>query len=461
MNSLFDTESSSALSLSQFTAAITRAVNSDPRLIGAWVMAELSDVRMSGGHCYMELIEKTPSGQTVAKIRATVWQSAFSMLHKKFFAATGRPIATGIKVLVRGNATHHSLYGLSFNITDIDPSYTLGDLERLRREILERLMREGIRDKNKELMLAIAPRRIAVISAEGAAGYGDFINQLNDNDRGYLFYPTLFQAVMQGDRVSASVREALQRVAKNLSSYDCVAILRGGGATTDLNGFDDYELAKSVALFPLPVIVGIGHERDRTVLDEIAHTRVKTPTAAAAFFINCLDQAENRVLNAVSSIMRYASERISGEIVRIANIEAFIPVASASAIKTSSALLSAISTKIPVITEGLIRREAVSLDACQKILQTIINSASAKASARLDAVETSLPKLVDFQFQRHLRQLDSLTGLVDALSPDATLKRGYSITRFNGKAVRDASALKKGDVLITQMAEGEVKSVVE
>lgn len=446
------------MTLLQFTTAIGDAVRRNPMLQGAWVVAELSDVRVNGGHCYMELIEKNPAGQTVAKLRATVWASRFQYVRQKFYAATGRDIMTGLKVMLNGAATHHPVYGLSFSVNDIDPSYTLGDMERLRREILMRLGREGVLGINKTRKMPVAPQRIAVISAAGAAGYGDFMNHLSGNSDGFVFYPLLIPAVMQGDRTSGSVRDALEHVRQTIYMWDCVAIVRGGGATTDLNGFDDYDLARAVATFPLPVVVGIGHERDRTVLDEIAHTRLKTPTAAAAFFVDTLREAYSRAGNLVDVISRYASDRISGETRRLANCEALLPTLAEARLSSAKALLDREMSRIPMLVTSRIARAEAGLEMIRRMTVTLADKIISRTSQRLDDLTARISLSADMAFRRNKIRLDNISAMVDVLSPDNTLRRGYSITRVDGKAVTDSSAVAKGTRITTQLHHGIIES---
>lgn len=448
------------MTLSQYTAWIGEAMRRVPELWNAWVVAELSDLRVSGGHCYMELVEKNAAGQTVAKMRATIWASVFYPLRRKFFNATGRDIATGMKVMLRGGVNHHSLYGLSFNVSDIDPSFTLGDMERLRREIIMRLTNEGIINRNKEVSLPIAPQRIAVISAEGAAGYGDFMNQLLGNADDLKFYPHLFPAIMQGDRTSASIRAALERVEQTIDLWDCVVIIRGGGATTDLNGFDDYDLAKAVALFSLPVIVGIGHERDRTVLDEIAHTRMKTPTAVAGFLIDRLREAEGRAAGLADWIARYSMECIKGETRRLANIEAMIPALAKARITASGALLEKELSRIPVLVSSRIKNASVNLDRFADLIKSLSSARTVRAADRLRDMERALRFGCESVLQRSRSRYESLESLISVLSPANTLRRGYSITRLNGKAVSDASLLPPGTRFTTTLLNGTIESEV-
>lgn len=243
--------------------------------------AETSDVRRAA-HCYLELIQKHPTtGEPVARVRATIWRSAFARIESDFMAATGSRLASGMKVRVLVSVNYHPAYGLSLNITDIDPVYTMGDLVRLRMEILSRLQKEGVLELNRSLDWPDVPLRIAVISAQGAAGYGDFVHQLYTNPRCLRFTTRLFPALMQGREAPASIIAALEDIAAEEENWDGVVIIRGGGATSDLASFENYDLAANIAQFPLPVIIGIGHERDVTVLDYVANMRVKTPTAAA------------------------------------------------------------------------------------------------------------------------------------------------------------------------------------
>ena len=437
MASIFDASDIPAgIPLSLYTNAVTRAVASAPGLSDVWVIAELSDVRSAGGHCYMELIEKDESGQTVAKMRANIWRSNFIRLQQKFFNATQRNITSGIKALVRGGATHHSVYGLSFNIVDIDPSYTMGDMERLRREILMKLRQEGIALRNKNIAMPLAPQKIAVISAQGAAGYGDFIKHLCGNSEGFVFYPCLFPCVMQGDKVSESVRKALQMIEATADVWDCVAIVRGGGATTDMNGFDDYALAKAVATCCLPVVVGIGHDRDRNVLDDIAHTSLKTPTAVAGFFIDRAREAYDRVLAMTDRIRVYATELMRGEERRLSTIQTVVPQLALRRLDEHKALMQMLTGKLPLLTQGRIGNERVKLEGKINILDNLAGNI----------------------ILRRIQKLDSIQSLLNVLDPKNTLRRGYSITRKNGKAVKTVTAISPGDILVTTLSDGEIQS---
>lgn len=284
-----------------------------------WIEAELSDVRSNySGHCYLEFVQKDASGNTlIAKARGTIWSNVYKMLKPYFEEETGQAFASGIKVRVCVSVEFHELYGHSLTVVDIDPTYTVGDMVRKRREILRRLEEEGVLDLNKELDFPMLPQRIAVISSATAAGYGDFCNQLERNPYGLVFYLKLFPAIMQGERVEESIIAALDRIYAEMEHWDAVVIIRGGGATSDLSGFDSYDLAANCAQFPLPIITGIGHERDDTVIDSVVHTRVKTPTAAAEFLISCmyesalmLEDYTNRIIGGVEVRMEREKHRL-------------------------------------------------------------------------------------------------------------------------------------------------------
>lgn len=427
------------MTLTEFQRALGAAVTACASTRNVWVKAELSDVRIVGGHCYMELIEKDASGRTVAKIRAMIWANSLPALRRKFLEATKKDIITGLKVLVRGSASHHALYGLSFVISDIDPSYTAGDLERLRIEILNRLAREGVAGINRSLPVPTAPQRIAVISAAGAAGYGDFADQLGANPYGYVFYPRLFPAVMQGDRTAPSVIAALDRIETMVDFWDVVVIIRGGGSTSDLNGFDNLELARRVATFPLPVAVGIGHERDRNVLDELACIRCKTPTAVAAWLIDSLHSAYSAASDAVTRIARYAGDALRGEQIRLANISQTLPALARERVMHGRLALTQIAGRVQRAGTGGVTRGRQQTDRLEQRLRTATSAALQRENLRL-------------------RRFDDMVRI---LSPQNTLRRGYSITRVDGKAVSDPAAIPPGARIETQLAAGKLTSIAE
>lgn len=291
-----------------------------------WVEAELAECRERNGHCYMELVEKDErSNSPIAKASAKCWRQTWTLLHATFLRATGQPLRAGMKVLLRVYPQFHEAYGFSWIVSDIDPTYTIGDLARRRQEIIKTLKAQGVFDLQRELRLSPFAQRIAVISAESAAGYGDFCRQLLDNEYNLQFHTELFPAIMQGERVEQSVIQALNLINNRIDDFDAVVIIRGGGATSDMSGFDTLPLAENVANFPLPIITGIGHNRDECVLDMVSHTRVKTPTAAATLLITHLCNTLQQVADAENVIAHYAQDRLQRHRLQLGHITTLLP----------------------------------------------------------------------------------------------------------------------------------------
>lgn len=427
------------LSLYELNALVKRSINSCmPDTY--WVQAELSDVRSNySGHCYLEFVQKEPRGNNlIAKARGTIWSNVYRLLKPYFEEETGQAFVAGIKVLVNVSVEFHELYGYSLTVQDIDPTYTLGDMARRRREILKQLEEEGVLTLNKELELPLLTRRIAVISSATAAGYGDFCNQLEHNPYGFIFYPRLFPAIMQGDRVEQSIIAALDAINARRDDWDVVVIIRGGGATSDLSGFDTYDLAANCAQFPLPIITGIGHERDDTVLDSVSHTRVKTPTAAAEFLINHLHDTAETLEDYASSILYAVSTRMERERTRLARF----------------------AERIPMQTKMRLKEEHYRQERVMKQLEVGLQSRLTREKHHLQLIASQLGVGSQRRLVKENHRLQLLEQRLKATSPEHLLKRGYSITLRNGKAVTDASSLKEGDELVTRFAKGEIKSIV-
>ncbi|MDE7389013.1 MAG: exodeoxyribonuclease VII large subunit [Muribaculaceae bacterium] len=415
-------------------------VSTTPEIQNVWITAELSDVAERGGHCYLELIEKNDSGVAVAKARAIIWASNWARIKYDFPRRTGRNFASGLKVMVKVVPNYHPLYGMSLVVTAVDYAYSLGDLEMRRQEMIECLRKSGVLELNRRLQFPSPALRVAVVSAPGAAGFGDFVNQLyHTNGLRLRFTARLFQAVMQGDRASTSVYDALERIERQKEEWDCVVIIRGGGSTSDLSCFEDYELAEKVATFPLPVIVGIGHERDVTLLDYVAHTRVKTPTAAAELLTDMAVGELENLRNLAGGILQTASDKVAGADRFLAYVEGVIPVAPEAAVNRARQRL----------TGALVALSGISGRRLQPMY------------GRLDRVAQGLESAWAMMLQRRLGRLDSMAELLGALSPEATLRRGYSITRSAGKIVTDASHLTPGTELETTLHNGTIKSITE
>ena len=383
-----------------------------------WVEAELSECRENSGHCYMELIEKDEHSNTpVARASAKCWRQTWQMVKPYFERTTGQPLRAGMKVLVKVYAQFHEAYGFSWIISDIDPTYTLGDMARKRQEIIRQLKEEGIFDLQRELRIPTFAKRIAVISAQNAAGYGDFCRQLEDNDYSFRFEVTLFPAVMQGEQVEQSVINALNSIYERIHDYDVVCILRGGGATADLSGFDTLALAENVAQFPLPIITGIGHDRDESILDMVANTKVKTPTAAAALLIDNLLRILERLDDASQRISNAVNQRISSQNIKIASMTSLIPTLTLRMVGDQRHRIDTIGNRLPI------------------------------------AIERRLTT------QKHL--LESLSIKLQGFDPQLLLSRGYSITLKDGRAVRDPKQLKPGDEIETRLEKGIITSIVK
>lgn len=400
-----------------------------------WVEAELSEVREVRGHCYMQLVQydrseeggkrKRYENTPIAQASAKCWQSSWQLLRPYFEKETGQRLHAGMKVLLQVYANFHETYGFSWIVTDIDPTYTMGDMARKRQEIIRVLKEEGVFDLQKELPLPLFCQRIAVISSANAAGYGDFVNQLENNEYGFRFHTRLFPAVMQGEDVEKSVIAALEQIFQgsggtevrgNENTFDCVVIIRGGGATADLSGFDTLALAENVANLPIPIITGIGHERDESILDMVSHTRVKTPTAAAAFLIDHLKEVLEVLNDAQERITRYAQQK-----------------------------LSALDAQLSVVAEAIPR---------------LFSVVKTRQDARLDSMMEKMTMLIERRLETEQHRIQLVSEKVKSLDPTLLLRRGYSITLRNGKVVKDVSVLRAGDELETRLAHGSVRSKV-
>ena len=405
-----------------------------------WVEAELSECRESRGHCYLELIEKDEQSATpIAKASAKCWASKWMLIRPYFERTTGQRLHAGMKVLLKVYAQFHEAYGFSWIVTDIDPTYTLGDMARKRQEIIRQLKEEGVFDLQKSLELPVFCQRIAVISSETAAGYGDFCNQLADNPYGFLFRTHLFPAIMQGESVEQSIIAALNRINDTYDDFDCVVIIRGGGATSDMSGFDTLALAENVANFPLPIITGIGHDRDESILDMVSHTRVKTPTAAAALLIDHLKAVLDMLNDSQERLTRCAQQKIT----------------------TLNAQLSTLSEVIPRLFSIVRTRQEARLDALYQRLLLRIQQKAVSHQADISNLSQRMLTSLERRLTLERHRLEMMEEKVRVLDPTLLLKRGYSITFFKGKAVKDPLQLKKGDEIETRIEKGTIKSIIQ
>lgn len=405
-----------SISLSELTGQIQAVIRQNFSNT-IWVRAEISELRENGGHCYLELIEKeSDSDHIIAKVRANIWSGTYRMLKPYFESSTGESFRAGMTVLVSVVVEFNGLYGFSLNIRDIDPVFTIGELAARRMEIIRQLEAEGIADMNKELSFPVLPQRLAIISSETAAGYGDFCDQLNANTRNYAFYPKLFPAIMQGMQAELSIIQALEKIYDHIDLFDVVVIIRGGGATTDLSCFDSYNLALNCAQFPLPIIAGIGHQRDVSILDMVAHTSVKTPTAAAEFLISNLDEAEDMINEFAHQLSNFASKTTKNEERRLEMTRLRIKQAARTGFLKETNVLSTYLFKIKNYAQNRMVHE----------------------SSRLNLIQTK----------------------IETHSPKFLTERGYTITTMNGKRLTSTQEIKTGDKITTHLPDGNFNSKI-
>ena len=408
-----------------------------------WVEAELSEAREVRGHCYMQLIQKDERSNTpVAQAPAKCWKSSWMLIQPHFERVTGQRLRAGLKVLLKVYAQFHENYGFSWIVTDIDPTYTMGDMARRRQEIIRTLKAQGIFDLNRELPLPQFAQRIAVISSEQAAGYGDFVNQLVRNKYGFQFDIEFFPAIMQGEQVERTVIAALDEIYRKQTQtqlpFDCVVIIRGGGAVADLSGFDTLPLAENVANFPIPVITGIGHDRDQSVLDMVAHTAVKTPTAAADILIDNLKHTNDRISDARERIINTTNRILQMQHLRLSRLTQAIPALFTLATTQQTARLNRIADRMTTAAGQLTTERRHRLHILEQTLTPIVNS-----------------KLM---LQRHRLQL--ITQRIEAVNPERLLARGYSITLHKGKVLSSTSHIQPGDTIETRLQQGRFSAVV-
>ncbi len=405
-----------------------------------WVIAEISEVKETiNGHCYLELIQKDEMRDAPkARARATIWAYTYRMLKPYFETSTNRPLSPGIKILVQCEVVFHEVFGFSLNIMDIEPTFTIGDIEQQRRETIEQLVSDGIFDMNKGLELPMLPKRVAVISSLMAAGYQDFVNQLANNDYGYKIEYKLYQAVMQGNEAEASIIKALEQIYNSPDDFDAVIIIRGGGSQADLSCFDSYLLSAHVAQFPLPVITGIGHDKDVSVVDLVAHTKLKTPTAVAEFLIGKFINAESVAVDLAKQVADIVENNIFKNQVKLQKIISIFP--SVTLKKTSFEKLQLERKNISVI--NLISNYFTALQFQNQKAQNSINS------------------LVVQQLDKKKQDIKLLESKLTILNPENILKRGFSMTLKDGIIITSKTQVEKGELITTILKDGKISSQV-
>ena len=404
-----------------------------------WIVAEIASIRENqNGHCYLELVDKNEE-KIIAQARANIWAYNYRTLIQTFEKATGETLKKGMKILFHAQVQYHEVYGLSLNIRDIDPTYSTGEMARKKKEVIERLIREGLMEANKALLLPLVPQRIAIISSPTAAGYGDFCTHLQENPFKYQFSLSLFPALMQGEEAAESMVMALQQIQSQLNNFDLVIIIRGGGSQVDLSCFDNYTLAVEVARFPLPVITGIGHERDDTVVDMVAHTKKKTPTAVAEFVISGARMFEENIQKLERILVRSTERLLDNSRHEIkAKMEIFSHLVREKL--TQSYNRYQLSTiKLSSVSRYFINRSLHELHLLfQKeaaVFQQKITVATGKHSL----------------FEQAIRHFD----------PETLMKRGFSVARVEGIILTRVNQVHPGQTMVTHLVDGTINSIVE
>lgn len=423
-------------SLSEVLNAVSRTIQRS--LAGPyWICAEIAEISYRG-HCYLTLAETDASGRIIAKCRATIWKNVFDTLSIKFFQQTGLQLASGMRVQVLASPSFHSEFGFSLNIVGIEPRYTLGEIALRRQETINRLAQEGIIENNKRLRLSLVPQKIAVISSVSAAGYLDFVNQLTNNPLGYKFYTALYPALMQGEKSPQSVIEALLQIKEDAANFDVVVIIRGGGSEMDLKAFDDYAVAREVALFPLPVLAGIGHTKDTSVVDIVAHLELKTPTAVADFLIHTVDAAWKNVEDCSQRLFAYAADTLSNEKQRLTQVTEFLSAKAKSATDIEKQKIDSNALRLQI--------------SAKRMADDVIRDLSSK--------QYNISRAVKFTISQKLSEFDLLEQKIKSISPEEAFKRGYSLTLKDGKPI-SISTLKNGDRIETVCSGGRITSIVD
>lgn len=423
-----------------------------------WVIAEISEINEHpSGHCYLELIQKDEATDSIkAKAKATIWSYTYRMLKPYFETMTNRPLSRGMSVLVNVQIIFHELYGYSLNIIDIEPSFTLGDIELKRRETISKLVSDGVMEMNKEQELDLLPKRIAIISSSSAAGLQDFINQLTNNPFGYKFYYQIFPAIMQGDDAESSIVNSLNKIYDQKEEFDAVAIVRGGGAQADLACFDSYQLSSNIAQFPIPILTGIGHDKDISVADLVAYKSLKTPTAVAEFLISKFNEAK-----VIMADLTYRIEELTAQIINTENdflksTRLKLQYLSSNAITLQKSTISNIYKSTPYISTQLIKNHSDLMQIKQTKLLLFTNTKLNKQKSELRTYSIKLNNIVPQKLNDEKNRHNYLYKTLQNLNPNNILARGYSITYHNGKVLKSSSNVDMGEEVKIILKNGSI-----
>jgi exodeoxyribonuclease VII large subunit len=428
-----------------------------------WVIAEISEIKENyAGHCYLELIEKNNDERNVrAKVKALIWNNRYRFLRSFFENITGESLKAGIKILIKVKIEYHELYGLSLIITDIDPAFTIGEMAIKRQEIIKQLELEGVFSMNRDLDMPALPQRIAIISSRNAAGYQDFINHLTDNNFGYLFYYTLFDSVMQGLETEESVITALDKIMYNIHHFDVVVIIRGGGSQSDLSWFDNYNIAYHITQFPLPVISGIGHDKDLTVTDMVANKSMMTPTAVADFLINCMSGTEDHltglsteIKDLVRIIIDQNRNRIETSAIKL------FPAAKLKLSVEKDKLSGKIIETINIGKDFTFRAGLTPANLIIKLYSGIKTFFTVKDN-ELAGNRQNIRSVTGNAILTNNQKIDALEYSLNILDPEKVLLRGYTITSKNGRILKNIQQVGKDDIINTRFSDGTLESRVK
>lgn len=427
----------SHLSLFQLNSLVKKTLE-DNLEATHWVVAEIGEMRLNQkGHCYMELVEK--EGNFVsAKMKANIWSYTYRNLSGWFESITKTSLQPGMKILFNVSVQFHEVYGMSLNVKDIDPNFTLGERARKKQEVIQQLIDEGIFEMNKLLNLPLVPQKIAIISSESSAGFGDFMSHIKSNPRGLKFETSIFPSLMQGDAAASSIIASLLSINKDIDLYDLVVIIRGGGAQSDLDCFDEFELASYVAQFPIPIITGIGHERDETIIDLVSHTKMKTPTDVADFLINGLESVDDILSESIFRIHQTGSRILSNSKTELNQISSNMKISIIQNLQKARTIINRKSDEFKYKSKESLRLSEQQLHIAQdKLLEKSLN-----------------------YIDKNKQSLSNFEKAFELLEPSSILKRGYSISRINGKLIKDLK-IKANDAIVTEYSGGEVKSIVK
>ena len=452
---------SSAISLLELNLSIRDSLMSTfPETY--WVVAEINDYKINrSGHCYLELIEKQKDFEAiVAKSRATIWANTFRMIRPYFETSTGRSLSEGLKIMVNVTVEFHEIYGLSLNILDIEPEYTIGDMARQRAETISRLEKEGVINMNKELELPLVPQKIAIVSSANAAGYKDFINQLENNPYGYVFYKQLFPAIMQGDAAEASIINALEAIYNYEHFFETVVIIRGGGSKSDLQCFDNYWLAANIAQFPLPVLTGIGHEQDESIADLIAYKKLKTPTAVAEFLINRAADFEGRLIDSQNQLLKLTNQTLTFEHYKIKSISEQLPAVIRNILLKKQSFLNNTTYQFNTLSKKYISQMHQHTNRYNTRAAYSVKTCLTNTRIKIQQQHETVSNVVKDYLKQKQHQLELHSKTNQFMDPINVLNRGYSLTLSNNKIIKEAKNLKEGDVIKTLMKKGSVESKV-